>query len=220
MPRKSNESLEEERERHGYPRDRMTDAEFEDILLASSIDYMEVPARGWRCLLSIFWIFGKRVSEVVELRTADIRVHTYRKASTGESITYLRVPFYIRKKKGGERPMRTKPVTTESKIVKDHILPYVTECKENHQRFLFPRENTKHGHIYERYVWDYIQKLEPKAPIWTHLFRHTRATKMAQLPRVTAWEFQSWFDWSSLAQADAYLSKEGAPLLELGRRIE
>jgi integrase len=51
-----------------------------------------------------------------------------------------------------------------------------------------------------------------------HLFRHTLATDIAQLEGVTAYEFKSWLDWSSLSQADAYLSKEGANLTRLARR--
>lgn len=211
MVRQENAILEEKRRALGYPPDVLDKAEFDEIIrLSLDMDYKGVSGSGWACLFVIFWQFGKRISEVVELRTSDLSIR-------GDM---LYVTFRIRKKRGENKlPPRREPVSVNDRYVREYIIPYWESIRDS-EEFLFPRPQTKMGHIYPQYVWDYIQLFDLEQPVWTHLFRHTLANDVAQMEGVTAYQFQSMFDWSSLKQADAYLSKMGANLTPIARKRE
>jgi integrase len=213
MPRESNKKeLMDKREELGFPRDRMTKKEIDGVIkLALGIDYLEVSGEGWACLFSIFATFGKRISEIVELRTNSLETRSVR----GKEMLF--VSFRIRKKRGEEPTTRIKPASLRDPYVQRYILPYWREMEAKGETYLFPRPQTKTGHIYEKYVWDVIQKMDLPQPVWSHLFRASLATELA-LEVGSAYELKSWFDWERISTADAYLSREGANLIPLAER--
>jgi len=209
MPRKRDIENILERKRLGYG-EIMSSVEIDTIIFkAQDLDYMDLGGNAWSCLFAVFWAFGKRISEIVELRTTDISVR-------GNELV---ITFTIRKKvrkskkgipipedKQGTPPRRTKRLTLDNKyaqIIKD----YWESIKER-GGFLFPRRQTRMGHIYPRYVWDAIKEMGFEQPIWSHLFRHTLATELAQ-NEVGAFEMKTWFDWEKIGTADSYVSAAG-----------
>jgi hypothetical protein len=62
------------------------------------------------------------------------------------------------------------------------------------------------------------KKMDLPQPVWSHLFRHSLATEIAELPGTTAYELKSWFDWNYLSTAEAYLSDTGTNLVNLAER--
>jgi len=207
MPRKRDIENISERKRLGYG-EIMSPDEIDTIISkALSLNYMGLPGVAWSCLFAVFWAFGKRVSEIVELRTTDITVR-------GND---LAVTFTIRKKvrkskngipipedKWGTPPRRTKRLTLDNKYAQ--IIRDYWESIKVPGGFMFPGIRSKH--INSRYVWDAIKLMGFEQPIWSHLFRHTLATELAQ-NEVGAFEMKSWFDWEKIDTADSYVSAAG-----------
>lgn len=218
MPRKRDIENILERKRLGYG-EIMSDVEIDTIISkALSLNYMDLPGVAWSCLFAVFWAFGKRVSEIVELRTTDITVR-------GND---LAVTFTIRKKvrkskdgipipedKWGTPPRRTKRLTLDNKYAQ--IIRDYWESIKDKGGFLFPRYQTKMGHIYPRYVWNAIREMGFEQPIWSHLFRHTLATELAQND-VGAFEMKTWFDWEKIDTADSYVSAAGVSTKKVSGR--
>jgi len=218
MRKESNKTLIEKRRALGYD-DVMSPAEVAAIISkANNIDYLGLDGSAWSCLFAIFWAFGKRISEVVELRTSDIAVR-------GNT---LAITFTVRKKVRKSRkgkpipeskrktpPRRTKRLTlknTYAQIIKDYW-----ESVKDRQVYMFPREHTRTGHIYEKYVWDVVKMMDLPQPVWSHLFRHSLATELAS-NGISAWELKDWFDWESIATADEYVSAAGQTTPKITRR--
>lgn len=210
MPKSNDEILIEKRKRLGYS-DTMSPTEIDAIISrASTLEYMGLNGNAWACLFSIFWAYGKRISEVVELRVTDIAVR-------GVGLTdYLTVTFSIRKKRGGARPRRTKRLILENKYAQ--IIKNYWESIKDRGGFMFPRELTKTGHIYPKYVWEVIKEMGFEQPIWTHLFRHSLATELAQ-NEVSAFEMKTWFDWERIDTADEYVSAAGVSTKKVSGRM-
>jgi integrase len=184
-----------ERRRLGYS-DVMSESEIEDIIDRSlRLDYL-ISGEAWATLFSIFWAYGKRVSEVCELSYSDIAV-------SGKSLV---ITFQVRKKRGGVRPRMSKRLTRRNPYAM-RIERYWRAGKEK-GGYLFPRPRTKTGHINRQYVSKAISKLGLPQPVTTHLFRHTLATKLADY-KVGAFELKSWFDWEKIDTADSYVSASG-----------
>jgi site-specific recombinase XerD len=108
-------------------------------------------------------------------------------------------------------------VILENPYIK-YILPYWEKLKDRGEIYLFPRPQTRTGHIYEKYVWDVIQMLDLEQPVWSHLFRGTLATEMAE-DEATAFQLKSWFDWENIATADEYVTKAGVSTKKLSDRM-
>lgn len=210
MPRFNDEILIKKREALGYS-ETMSSIEIDEIIRrASGLDYMGLNGNAWACLFSIFWAYGKRISEVVELRVTDITVR-----SVGLT-DYLTVTFSIRKKRGGARPRRTKRLTLDNKYAQ--IIKQYCESIKDRGGFMFPRKQTKMGHIYPKYVWDAIKLMGLEQPVWTHLFRHSLATELAE-NEVSAFEMKTWFDWERIDTADEYVSAAGVSTKKVSGRM-
>lgn len=220
MGREKDQILIDRRRDLGYG-NVMSPVEIDTIIsTASGIDYLGLKGDSWSCLFTILWAYGKRISEVVELRTTDIAVRG----------TDLAITFTIRKKsrkskkgilipeeKRKKPPRRTKRLTLSNPYA-EMIKIYWEECKERGGLFLFPGMHTSTGHIHPKYVWDVIQKMKLGQPVWTHLFRHTLATELAQND-VGAWEMKTWFDWESINTADEYVSSAGLSTKKVSGRV-
>jgi len=205
MPRYADQINVQRRRELGYG-ETMSSTEIDAIISrANTLDYLGLSGDAWGCIFAIFWAFGKRLSEIVELRSTDIAVRN----------NSLAVTFTIRKKRGGARPRRTKILTLENKyavIIKDYW-----DSIKDRGGFLFPRAQTKMGHIYPKYVWDVVKMMKFEQPIWTHLFRHSLATELAQSD-VSVFEIKSWFDWEKINTADEYVSAAGVSTKKVSNR--
>ena len=214
MGRYRNEILLERRSGEGYG-ETMSQGEIESILRSlSSMEYMGLRGKAWQCLVAILWLFGKRISEIVCLRTTDLSIRN----------EYLAITFSILKKRKRRKdgtpnltppPRRTKRITLENPYTQ-YVVDYWESIKDR-EMFMFPRKETRTGHIYPKYVWDVIQKLDLPQPVWTHLFRHSLATAMAE-DRATAYELKTWFDWEKITTADEYVSSVGLSTKRLSDR--
>jgi len=173
---------------------------------AEAIEKFGIPGMGWQALISMMWIFGKRVSEIISLRTKDIRVD-------GE---YLYVLFLVLKKEARTDPGILRPflkrITLENPYT-EIIIQWWKVVQEG--EFLFPRRQTKMGYIYRQYAHLVLKEISPI--ISSHLFRHSLATQMAE-DGATAYELVSWFDWDRTDTALEYVRRGGAMTERLSKR--
>lgn len=176
-------------------------AEIEKIILkAAGIVHLGLNGVAWSALFAILAVFGKRISEAVEIRTNSIQL----------SPEYLRIPFKVRKKKG-RKPRRIKRITRKHPFVKNYIVPHILEAKARGDVYLFPRPQTKMGFIYPKYAWDVLEKLGLDQPVWLHLFRSSLATTMANHTG-DPYALKNWFDWENINTADEYVKQSGSNL--------
>jgi len=218
MPRYKDQINLQRRRELGYG-DTMSSAEIDAIILrANTLGYLGLSGDAWGCLFALLWAFGKRLSEIVVLRTTDIAIR-------GND---LAVTFTILKKSRKTRkgvpipeenrvnpPRRTKRLTLDNKyavIIRDYW-----DSVKDRGGYLFPRPQTKTGHIYPKYVWDFIKEMGFEQPIWTHLFRHSLATELAQA-EVSVFEMKTWFDWARIDTADEYVSAAGISTKKVSNR--
>ena len=87
------------------------------------------------------------------------------------------------------------------------MLDYV-ESLTNPEGFVFSSECSRSGRMSRQHAYRIIKGLNPKA--WTHLFRHSLATEMAERG-ATEEELMSWFDWDRYETAHRYV--KGGPKL-------
>ncbi len=209
MPRKRDIENISKRKKLGYG-EIMSPKEIDAIISkAQSLNYMKLSGDAWSCLFAVFWAFGKMISEFVELRTTDIAVR-----GSELAITFT-IRKKVRKSKNGipipEKDWKTPPRRTKRLTLDNKYAQLIKEYWESIKvpgGFLFPRKETDMGHIYPRYVWDAIKLMGFEQPIWSHLFRHTLATELAQ-NEVGAFEMKTWFDWEKIDTADSYVSAAG-----------
>lgn len=173
-----------------------------------------------QCLISLLWLFGKRITETLRLKRRDIW--------TDEKYLYVR--FFVLKKKSRKAlplPVRkTKRITLDNPYVK-YVLQYI-ETITNKDEWLFPgRTRTRKikvhnkeynkdyfyeqndvGRMSAEHTWRILKGLS-KA-VWLHLFRSSLATTMAELG-ATEDELMNWFDWDRPETAHGYV--KGGPRL-------
>jgi len=191
-----------------YQRDDIIRVEELDQILSESGEVKKygLPGLAWQCLISIMWLYGKRISEIVPLKTNAIRI----------DLNYLNILFHVlkkaeRKDPGIRRPF-TKRVTLENPYTK-----YIVEWRNQLDDFeyLFPRPQTKMGYIYRQYAHEFLKSISPR--ISCHLFRHSLATQMAE-NGATAYELINWFDWDRTDTALEYIRKSGQMTQRLSNR--
>lgn len=203
----------------------MSSVEIDEVISrVNDIDYLGLKGDAWACLFAILWAFGKRISEVVELRLTDIAVRglelaitfTIRKKSPKSKWNYREnISIPIPEDKRENPPRRTKRLTLDNKYAQ--IIKKYCESIKDRGGYLFPRPQTKMGHIYPKYVWDVIQKMKLEQPVTTHLYRHTLATELAN-DEVSAFEMKTWFDWENIATADKYVTAAGVTTKKVSGR--
>lgn len=160
----------------------------------------------WQALVSIMWLYGKRVSEIVSLKTQAIRVN-------GE---YLTILFNVLKKEGRKDPGVLQPFTKRVTLENPYTNFVINWWKQiPDETFLFPRPQTKMGHIYRQYAHLVLKEMSPR--ISSHLFRHSLATQMAE-QGATAYELVNWFDWDRTDTALEYIRRSGAMTQRLSNR--
>lgn len=171
-----------------------------DILRSFEIDKTLKSSPGWlACLIALAWIFGKRISELLQVSKEDVYVD--------EEFLYVR--FLVSKKKTRADSGIPKPFLKRI-ILKHPGVPYILSHIEQVQAHgkLFPKM-TRQLALY------YLKKVNPNS--WWHLFRESLATEMAEHGS-TEEQLMHWFDWDRVDTAHEYV-KRGTKLTErLSRR--
>lgn len=186
--------------KYKYQRDDVIRKRELDLILhqIGLIKYMGISGSAWQCLVAILWLFGKRIGEVVRLKTEDIFIKD----------NQLCIRFLVLKKKTREDPgvlrLYTKRITLDNPYT-DYVIDY-WEPNKDRERFLFPRPSTKTGHIFREYAWAVLKMV--KEDISAHLFRHSLATQMAE-DGASAYELVTWFDWDRTDTALEYVRRSG-----------
>lgn len=162
----------------------------EIVSSANNIDYMGIKGAGWAAYFAILRLFGKRVTEVITLRTQDVWLED----------GYLQVRFRIGKSHRPVKPVRVKQIREDNQFV-ETIMYYRNNVDGE---WLFPA--IRGGHINRRYAWDVCKMI--RDDLTNHSFRHTLATQLAERG-FTAFEIQNWFDWSKLNTAAEYVHSSG-----------
>lgn len=194
--------------RYGFERqDIIRAGELGDILdRAEAIEKFGIPGLGWQAFISIMWLFGKRVSEIIPLTIKQVWVDE----------EYLNLLFNVLKKRSYTDPgmLRSflKKITLENEYT-ESIIEWWNRVRQG--EYLFPRRQTKMGHIYRQYAHLVLKEISPQ--ISSHKFRHSLATRMAE-DGATAYELVSWFDWDRTDTALAYIRRGGAMTERLSRR--
>lgn len=191
-----------------YHRDDVIRVEELDQILTKSgeLDRYGLPGIAWQCLVSIMWLYGKRISEIVSLKTRAVRI----------DLNYLTILFLVLKKRSRRDPGLQSPFTKRVTLDNEYT-KYVTDWwnQNREQEFLFPRPQTKMRHIYREYAHHVLKEISPR--ISCHLFRHSLATQMAE-NGATAYELVNWFDWDRTDTALEYVRRSGQMTERLSNR--
>jgi len=181
--------------------------ELDEILRkCGEIKYMGLPGQAWQAFVSLLWLFGKRVSEIIPLRVNELGIEK----------EDLFVRFKVLKKRkdpSGIKRTYTKRITLDNPYT-DYVLHWWNKIKE-HETYLFPRPQTKTGHIYRQYANNVLKKIG--FDLSPHLFRHSLATQMAE-KKATAYELINWFDWDQTDSALKYIRRSGTLTQRLSDR--
>jgi len=174
--------------------------ELDNILLnMSKSNYLGMPDNGWASLGAMFWLFGKRVSEIIRVKTDDIYIVE----------DMLCVRFTVLKKKAKSEP--PVPITYTKRITMEnpysiYITKYWYKVRDTQQEYMYPNPRTKTGYVNRESVWKMLKSVSGN--ISPHLFRHSLATMMAEHSG-TAYEIINWFDWDRTDTALEYIRRSG-----------
>jgi len=140
--------------------------------------------------------YGKRVSEIIALRRAEVRIE--------EDFINTRFLILKRDSESGILPYRWKKLTRDHYTC-EYIEPWV-KSRPTPGSFVFPslrsRSMSTPGHVSRQCIWNWMKDLDPN--IWSHLFRHSLATQMGE-EGATAYELKSFFDWASIRTSERYV---------------
>lgn len=140
--------------------------------------------------------YGKRVSEIIALRRAEVRIE--------EDFINTRFLILKRESESGILPYRWKKLI-RSHYTCEYIEPWV-ESRPSPGSYVFPalrsRSLDSPGHVSRQCIWSWMKDLDPN--IWPHLFRHSLATQMGE-EGATAYELKAYFDWASIRTSERYV---------------
>jgi len=181
--------------------------ELNQILTKSDgVEMYGLPGLAWQCLISIMWLYGKRISEIVSLKTTAIRI----------DLNYLNILFLVLKKRAKKDPGIQYPfmkrMTLDNEYTK-YVTDWYSQVKDG--EYVFPRPQTRMGYIYRQYAHNVLKEISPR--ISCHLFRHSLATQMAE-NGATAYELVNWFDWDRTDTALEYVRRSGQMTQRLSNR--
>lgn len=156
------------------------------------------PVRGpyLQAVLGFLIGYGKRISEILVLRRAEVRIEE----------DFINTRFLILKRApvSGVLPYRWKKLA-RSHYACEFIEPWV-KSRPSPGSYVFPslrtRSMTTPGHISRQCIWSWLKDLDPD--IWPHLFRHSLATQLGE-EGATAYELKAFFDWGSIRTSEKYV---------------
>jgi integrase len=177
------------------------------------------------CLISILWLFGKRISEVLQLKRKDVW--------TSRGYFYIRFSVLKKKKKQGDVKSATVPVIQKIKRLhvekhqplSGYILQYC-QSLPHPEDWLFPGKSKPHvqvvrntktgktykykrdttGHMSRITAYKILKVLNPN--YYPHFFRRSLATALAE-EHFNAIELKHWFDWEKIDTAMRYINESG-----------
>ena len=171
-------------------RDIISDKELAD-LEKKALTILDVYTRlRALALLAIFYLTGKRVSEIAILKISDVTIHSNR--------VVFKFTLSKKRRKKVQPDGTTKSVKVYETVKKtisrknpltEHVVNYYEFMQKNHAKslYLFPSGLTFFGgsrifydqeHLSRSQIWRIIKQLSPK--IWLHLFRETVGGRIAE----------------------------------------
>ena len=150
-----------------------------------------------RALISLFYITGWRVSEVIQIRKEDFNINDGYVYLTGVAL-----------KRRDKREYRH--------VIKFSVNTPLFEYVNNYLNTLEPIQ--KLFPLMTRQLALYYIKKEKKN-LFCHLFRHTRASRLAEIGG-TEFQLQTWFGWKYGNMASEYVRKSPKLIEDLADRID
>ena len=163
-----------------------------------------------RCILCIFRLTGKRVSEVARLEVSDVEIDD-------ENLT---ITFTVSKKRKTQKLLlrRSKVIPLSNPLAK-YIVEYVKWMRENFPeiKYLFPRTHFSpyydtlsldpDRHLTRQQLLRIVQKYNPNA--WCHLFRETVASDIIKKDEsiFAPWKVRRRLDLERVETALRYLDR-------------
>lgn len=176
-----------------------------DVLQKIEVDQMIGGAKSLRdrALVVMLYIFGFRISEIIQMQK-DIDLQIY---LDEEDVRVLKVKHKALKKraKGGIIESRDLYLEMDNLIYKDIIQSYYNTLEPGSRMFPITRVR----------AWQILKQINKDC--WCHLFRHTRATNLAD-EGLSVQELMQWFDWNSPNMAMKYIQKR--PIRNMADRIK
>jgi integrase len=186
-----------------------------------------------KCLLCLLYIFGRRLSGILQLKRSDFWTKK----------GYLYARFKIFKKNHLQDKLRPKTRVKRVNIKRQwkyvrYIIDYISKL-ETPDKPLFPGKCKAHTQIVKRKdptgqliktykyevrrvglmsrqrAYKIIKALN--ADIYPHWFRHSLATQLAE-EGIDAWQLMNWFDWDRFSTANRYVSGTSAMTRDISER--
>ena len=140
-----------------------------------------------RCIISLAWITGARITEIMKLRRQDF------KGSLKDDVVFIRLNTI----KGGV-PRRLELSMTKTPFLLEYVVKYVKH---------------RHGRIFDigvRRAQQKLLKINEKTGYYItfHEFRHSRISYLAREKEASLSELMDWTGWASTRQAGNYLIRK------------
>ena len=185
-----------------------------------------IPRRD-ACLVSMLWIFGKRIIENLDLQREDLWIQD----------NMINVRFHVRKKRGarikdesgktiGYHPPRPADTVRMKRKTLEHplahfIVDYISELKEGPNPYLYPSPRRKYNPSERKYQYSHITSVRAwqilkslKEDIWPHWFRESSAVMHIVKGGAHVEDLLFWFDWTNPAVAMRYIQKAGGSIVD------
>ena len=204
------------------------------------VQKFNIQCRKTECLLSLLWIFGRRIMEILLMKRKDVWIE--------EGFLFARFRALKRKKTTPTPELFVKRITLEHPYV-HYIIDYISSI-EDPDSYLFPGhsrprrwtsrvprktyktrlesydksftiydtyiyERSEHGFMSANLCWKIIKFLSD-SKVYPHLFRRSLATIMSE-HGFTQQTLMNWFDWTSSDVAHQYVLR-GPRLTEVASR--
>jgi len=127
-----------------------------------------------KALIAFLYLAGSRISEVIAIRKDNITLI--------DGVLSIRLP--IRKTREEIAPMHTIQIAEATPFLEYFISWWQACLKADAEPRLFP--------ICKRTALRMVKRTDKS--LWCHLFRHTRATRLADRG-ASEWEMMGWFGW-------------------------
>lgn len=151
-----------------------------------------------KSMIAMLYIFGCRVGEMIKLRRENFWVLN--------DELYVKIEVEKKEKESGIPFKHIIKVNLNTPFL-NYVINHVDTIPEGERVW----------HISRSQVWRIIKKTNPNA--WCHLFRHTRATKLAEIG-AKEHAMVAWFGWNDIRPARNYVMKGPRLIEELADKID
>lgn len=195
--------------------DRKILREEEVKILLDNIKGNDRHSTAIKCLVSILYLYGCRISEALLAKKSDIEIDS----------SYMWITFVTlkkRKKKPKNPARRDKPIPADRTLnvrldspFVENIVSHISTLQNDDKLFKF-----SYPTAYRKIVWCLGLDKESRETsmkeinVWLHLFRDTCLTQLAYAGANPS-QLKVWAGWSSLAPSDRYIEKSKQMIEEL-----